>query len=122
MSVSLDLKEVRTIESGGIFRVYMEVEYASEMPKEIFIHNTETEEYAHVATMADMALYPVGKDASVAARANYYRALTLTRDFTNEIPANEFGPYTRLRVELLVEQYVEGFGDFPGTDHYNFTG
>ena len=58
MTVRIDIKQTRTVESDDTYQVATEVVYVEGIDSSIFIHNTETDAFEYVAYPYDMEAYP----------------------------------------------------------------
>jgi hypothetical protein len=68
---------------------------------EIFVMETSTNDFQHVALVADMLSWPPSRETAVAAYKPYYRVSEFTRAFTLKGKAIAFAADVRRRVEIL---------------------
>ena len=120
MTVHVEMRQTRTLEPSGVYRVKNEVLYATGIQREIFVFQVVDEEFSHVAYPYDMENVPVGKEAAAQAGNNFYRALEVTRDYDTLIKAMEFAVHSRDRVEFLVDIYETAIEGFEGQNDYTY--
>ena len=118
MTVRIELRQTRSLESGPLYRVNNEVIYASGIQKAIFVFTVVDEEFSHVAYPYDMVNVPVGKEAAASAGNNFYRQATVTRDYESVDDATEFAVHSRERVDLLADTYAYAVDGFQGEDDF----
>ena len=121
MSVRIDIEQVRTVEEGPIYRVYTSVIYNAGIDRSVFVFNTDTEEFEHVATSWDMNNTPNNRDDAALNSINYYRQTEVTKDFSSVTVAIEFAIYTRARVAALTREYDAVETIFEGSGTYSYT-
>ena len=122
MSVRIDIQQDRTVEEGPLYRVATSVIYNSGIDRNVFVFNTTTEEFEHVATTWDMEHLPKSKDDAALAGDGFYRLPSVTKDFDTVMTATEFAIYTRGRVAALVREYEAVSTTFEGSGTYTYTG
>lgn len=122
MSVRIEIHQARTVEEGPLYRIYTEVIHAVGISRAIFVFETESETFSHVATTWDMETFPDTLAEAQATAANYYRQDRCTKDYEEESVASSFAVYTRGRIDYLVRQYAGMQEDFIGEDDYEFVG
>jgi len=121
MSIHLDLKQTKIIEPDSVFCVENEVTYAHGIVPEIFIHNTETEVFEHVATVYDLENYPDSRTEAIDEQSPYYRKATAFKEFETVQTAENFTEYTYNRVRALVNTYEQALESFEGIIHHSIT-
>lgn len=89
---------------------------------EIFVFETETDEFNHVAVADDMQEYPVGKTQAQTDGKAYYRAIEAQVDYTVIATAQVAAAYTKLRVQQLAIEYDAVNNDFIGSDTTTYLG
>lgn len=119
MSVTIDYTQVRTVEEGPKYKVDTTVTYVSGIASQIFVMNTETQEYEHVATVWDMENVVPDRDTAVLNRLNYYRASACAVEYETELAAMKFAAYTEDRIRALATDYNRYIQDFAGTFNYH---
>lgn len=122
MSVRIDLKQTKTIEVGPVYRVLNQVTYAHEIPNTIFVFNTETQLFEHVATLWDLQNYPFTRTEAVNNSIEYYLASECARGYEDIQAALDFTASVFSRVEWLVRDYAEANGIFEGVVAHTITG
>ena len=105
MSVTITHSLEKTIGTDGPFIVTDTVIGSLNIQQEVFVFEVDTDEYNHVATAADMQLYPNSKAAAVTANLGYYRAATVTASFPSTLQANAFADVLEERLKLLCVDY-----------------
>jgi len=127
VTITLELRQVRTIEpgtnpdSGSLFKVLNTVVYADNIPKKIFVMNSDNDYFEHVATLWDMKNVPDTKEEAERQSSQFYRHHIAYREYDTVAVAQHFAVYTRHRIEGLLDAYAEAAGDFPGVFDYTFT-
>lgn len=118
MTVRIEMRQIRTLEEGPIYRVKNEITYASGIQKEVFVFTVVDEAFSHVAYPYDMENVPVGKEAAAQAGNNFYRALDVIRDYDTLLKATEFAVHSRGRVSFLADEYELATEGFEGENDY----
>ena len=127
MSVTIDLTQTQTIipgeteEDGPQYRVTNLVTRSEGISRAIFVMNTETDVFEHVATVWHMNYVPGSKEEAQLEGSPYYRADTAYRQYDSVGIAIDFAEYTRARVSGLAQAYDDATGEFPGTFNYVLT-
>ena len=122
MSVELQVTQVRTVEAGPLYRVNTSVVYNNGIDRSIFVFNTETEVFEHVATPYGIENYPDSRAESVVGTINYYRQANVVRDFSTAEEAAAFATYTLGRIQLLAREYDIVDSVFEGSSTVTYTG
>ena len=124
MTVQLEVTQTRTVESGEAYRVVTSVGYNSGIDRCIFVYNTDTEEYQHVATPWDIENRPNNRVQALADGDAYYRLASVLRDSDTVAVAEAFAVYTLGRIEMLAREYARVVTSFEGsgTYVYSYTG
>lgn len=122
MTVKIEITQTRTLEEGPVYRVLTRTIYVEGIAAEIFVFETETDEFNHVAVADDMQEYPVGKTQAQADGKVYYRAIEAQVDYTVAVTAQTAADYTKLRVQQLAIEYDAVNNDFIGSDTTTYTG
>ncbi len=122
MTVRLEVKQARSVEEDDIYRVVTLVEYNQGISRNIFVYNTETEEFQHVATPWDIENLPNNRADALAEGDSYYRLTAVTRDFSTVELAQEFAAYTLGRISTLAREYNLAVTSFEGSGTYTYTG
>jgi len=121
MSVRIEVKQTRTVDEGPIFKVDTQVTYASGIAREIFVFETETQDFSHVATTYDMETYPDDRDTAIADGVDFYRKDQAIVVYALEAVAVEAASYTLARIDTLARQYNTFKTEFEGSSDYVFT-
>jgi hypothetical protein len=122
MSVQIEIQQDRTVEEGPLYRVATSVVYNSGIGRNIFVFNTETQVFEHVATPWDMENVPNSRDEALTDASAFYRLPEVTRDFDVVATAIEYALYTRSRVEQLARDYGLTDDLFVGSGTHTYTG
>ena len=122
MSVRIDVTQERTVVEGPIYRVTTAVFYNTGIDRNIFVFNTETEVYEHVASPWDMENLPSTRAQAVTDDVAYYRLYTTVNDWDDVGEAIEFAAYTLSRISSLAQQYELVESAFEGSGTYSYTG
>jgi len=122
MTVTIQFTQKRTLEDGPLYRVDTEVIYVSGIAQEIFVFNTDTDEFEHVAVTYDMQQYPAGKTAALQEGSSFYREKQAIVDYSSQNTAVEAATYTRARIQLLAREYQTVNDEFIGENTYSYTG
>lgn len=83
------------------YEVTLRVVICGGIEPEIFVIETSTNDFQHVALVADMLSWPTSREAAVAAYKPYYRASEFSLAFTLKGKALAFEADIRRRVEIL---------------------
>ena len=118
MSTRIELNQSRVVIEGPLFRVTTEVTYAQGIDKNVFVFNTETDVFEHVATVYGMDTYPASRSEATLEGMPFYRNYNVTVDYTNETTASKAAVYTRQSVSNLTKQYALVSEAFIGSDTY----
>ena len=120
MTVEISIKQTReTVETG--YQVKTEVTFVSGISDHIFVFNTETDEYEHVAIPYDIYTYPETRAEAISSGAAYYRKTEVTVEFPQLNTAQAAAEYTANRVGYLTHLYGSATNDFIGTSTYTFS-
>jgi hypothetical protein len=121
MALQLDLRQTNTIEPGPIYKVLNEITYAEDIAAEVFVFDTDTQEFSHVASVWDVMNLPVGHAAAVAAGSDQYRKDTAEVGYDSVTTAIKFAAYIQTRIQALLDAYKSATEDFEGVTDYVFT-
>jgi hypothetical protein len=121
MTLQLDLRQTNTIEPGPVYKVLNEITYAEDIAAEVFVFDTDTQEFAWVASVWDVMNLPIGHAAAVAAGSPNYRKDTADVGYPSVETAIRFAEYIRVRVQALLDAYKSATEDFEGITDYVFT-
>lgn len=122
MSVRIDVEQIRSVIEGPVYRVHTTVVYNQGIDRNIFVFDTVTEEFAHVATPWDLENTPVGKQAALNDGVNYYRLSYVTRDGADIEEALDYATYTLARISSLAQAYELMADQFAGAATTSYTG
>ena len=122
MSVRIEVTQIRSVIYGPRYQVKTQVTYVAGIDRNIFVFNTETDEFMHVATTWDMENYLAGKTASEDADKNYYRGDVVVVDFPTETLGLEAALYTIGRIGYLARAYETMTELFIGSENHVFIG
>lgn len=121
MSVRIDLEQVKIVKTGPVYRVENSVTYARGISKKVFVHNTETGEFEHVASVYDMENYPESRTNANNNAISYYRDSVGYKEFENVQIAEDFTEYTYQRIVALIRTYEQAVESFEGTITHSIT-
>ncbi len=116
MTVRIEIDQTRTVEDGPIYRVTTSVIYAAGVAREIFVFNTETQDFSHVATTYDMENYPDNRTEALTNSAGYYRQAVVDIGYDTVTVATAAAAYTVARVDYLTSTYSTFTDSFEGSD------
>jgi hypothetical protein len=122
MSVHIEIQQIRSVDEGPVFKVDTKTTYAAAIQKEIFVFQTDTQDFSHVATVYDMETYPNDYDTAVANSDEYYRKDQAVVGYAVQQVALDAAIYTAARVDSLAHQYNTLKTSFEGSFDYIFTG
>jgi hypothetical protein len=120
MSVRIDVRQIRTTETGPLYRVTTMVTYVTGIDRNVFVYDTTTEEFSHVAAVWDIETYPTSRSAAQEAELSYYRQSTATVDYTTVAVASAAAAYTLARIDSLAQLYTTTQDDFEGSDDHTY--
>lgn len=121
MTIRIEVHQARTILEGPVYRTKTNVTYASGIDSSIFVFDTETQVFSHVASVWDMENYPTNHPDAIAADSLYYRQSSCQKDNNFAVSAAEFAVYTLGRISSLAKAYATATEDFEGEGDYTFT-
>jgi len=122
MSITIELRQTQEIIPGvPEYRVTNKVTRSVGIAREVFVMNTETDFFEHVATVWHMDNTPSSKAEAIVIGSAYYRADEAYREYPAIETALEFAGYTRSRTEGLARTYGEAAREFPGVFDYTYT-
>lgn len=115
MTVSVTLKETRSVTEGNLYRVKQEITASTHISDHIFVFNTADETYAHVANVFDMEnITSESKSAAETAGEDHYRLPDVTKDWETLDLATEFSSYNKERIQWLLDEYSVYTSTFAG--------
>jgi hypothetical protein len=120
MTVHIEIHQDKTVIEGPVYKIKTSVVYVSGINRNIFVFNTETQEFSHVATTWDMENLPDNRNDALLNDADYYRQSEAETLFENVDTAEAAALYTVARVEYLAKQYSTLSGSFIGSEDYTF--
>lgn len=103
MAVSFTLHQVTSICDGPLYRVKNEVLASIGAAPNVFVFKTASQGFSHVATVADVELYPAGYDLAVLDGAKFYRLPLVQRDWPTVAEMLRDLAYTNQRVQRLAD-------------------
>ncbi len=121
MTARLDLRQTNTVELGPVYKVKNEIIYASGIPSEVFVFETETQEFSNVASVWEVMNLPVGYAAAHAAGAERYRTSVAEVGYPSVDAAAYFAAHVQSRVEGLLDTFVTYTGGFEGVTTHSYT-
>jgi hypothetical protein len=115
MTMALTLVETRSVTSGNLYRVKQAITTPTHISTSIFVFNTATAEYSHVAMVYDMeTVASTSKAAAEIAGEDTYRLAEVTKDWDSLTTASEFSAYNKLRIQALLDEYEVFSASFSG--------
>lgn len=114
MPVTVTRTQTRTVSEGPVYQVTETCTAANSFDTSIYIYRVTDDTYSHLATVADLLNYPVGKPAAVAAKAPYYRSNTVTRSFGTVSAALKFTEDLTRKAQILCNEYAPAVDTFVG--------
>jgi len=122
MSVRIEIEQVRSVLEGPAYRVYTSVIYNTGIDRNIFVFNTETEAFEHVATPWDLENCPADRQTALNEGIDYYRLDNVTRDGDEVEEATSYATYTLARISALAQAYQLVANQFEGSNTYSYLG
>lgn len=122
MSVRIEVSQDRTLEEGPLYRVSTSVVHVTDIDRNVFVFNTDTQVFEHVATTWDMENLPVGRDAAINADVNYYRGDEAIVDYASETLGTTAASYTLGRLQSLAIAYQIMRESFVGSESHVYLG
>lgn len=120
MTVRIEIHQDRTVEVGPAYKTKTYVQYAAGISRDIFVFNTETQEFSHVATAWDIENLPNSRQSALLDDVDYYRQSEAEMSFEDVSVAEEAAAYVVARVEYLANQYATLSESFEGSANYTF--
>lgn len=121
MTTRLDLKQTKTVDEGPVYKVKNEITYASGIPSQVFVFETETQEFSNVASVWEVMNLPVGYDAAYAAGSERYRMSVAEVGYESIETAALFAAHVQSRVDGLLETFVAFTDGFEGVTTHSYT-
>lgn len=118
MTVRVEVHQERSVIEGPLYRVLNTVTYSTGITSSIFVFDTETALFSHVATPWDIEQYPATRVEAQENLVDYYRQASATLDCDTVSAASEAATYVLSRVESLVNLYDESQVEFEGVDDH----
>ncbi len=114
MTVSFTLHQASTIVAGDLplYRVTKEVTAAVGASPAVFVYKTASQEYSHIAALADIEQYPDSYESAVLDSKMFYRLTTVTRDWDEVFMADADLEITPPRLQLLANDLNRTQGAF----------
>ena len=122
MSVRIDIEQIRSVLEGPVYRVYTAVIYNQGIDRNIFVFNTATEAFEHVATPWDLENLPTDRQDALNRGIDYNRHENVTRDGDYIDEALEYATYTLARIASLAQAYELAVDQFAGSATSSYTG
>jgi hypothetical protein len=120
MDVKVDIRQTCTVVEGNLYRVKLEVLYASNISNKIFTYDLEG--FSRVATVWDIEnIEATSLSEAESLGLTFYRQASVTKDFDQSSKAIEFATYSRNRIAWLVEEYKAATSGFEGVTEYTYT-
>ena len=122
MSIRIEVDQKRTVEDAEVYRVENIVTYVEGIDPNIFVYNTDTGIFSHVAYPYDMRSFPKTQEEASNEGLGYYRQLSAIVDYDNVVLANEAAVYTLSRVDTLARTMNIVDTEFTGETEHVSTG
>lgn len=116
MTSSLKYQVDKTNPEENVHRVQFQIIDAENIPRSVFVFDTENQNYLHVGTIFDLESWPNNREDAVTDNKSFYRGNTVTRDFSNIADALNFETITKTRIKILVISWNKNVDSFTGTD------
>jgi hypothetical protein len=116
MSIHIELYQERNVLEGPIFQVINTITYITGLDRNIFVYETETGLYSHVATVWDMNQWPVSQYAAQQESKDYYREDNATLEYPVATIASDAADYLTERVQFLAAQSEIVDTEFSGSE------
>ncbi len=121
MTIRLDLRQTNTVAPGPIYKVKNEIVYALGIPSEVFVFETETQEFSNVASVWEVMNLPVGYAAAFAVGAERYRTDVAEVGYSSVDTAVAFAAHVQSRVDGLLNTFETYTDGFEGSNTYSYT-
>lgn len=118
--VRITVEQERISIADNTYQVTTTVTETLGIAEEVFVYDTITETYQHVATVFDMDNYPATQAAAEDAGIPYYRLSEAVQSSIYLANAENAAAYTLLRIGLLQDAYYEYRTAFEGTDSHTY--
>lgn len=105
MVARIKLRQFTKGRVGPLFVVVHEVLEADSIPSSIFVVNSKSDQYSHVATYQDMLSYPDNKKESVEKGLGFYRVNCVERSWHSALWVTKDVELIEKRVQLLVNEW-----------------
>lgn len=115
MAVTLTVSRVNSITAGALFQAAYTVTASANIGPAVFLTNTATQAFGHVATAADMQTYPDTRAQALVDGAQYYRQNTATVAFAALADTQAFITLTDSRLTALCVEQNALLPGFEGT-------
>jgi hypothetical protein len=112
---TVSLFQQRSAPGPGGYQILNEITAHTGIPAELFVYDTITQVFNHVATMDDFG-FPVGVSAAQAAGALYYRSSSATATYPDVATAIEFAQMVKQRVNALLNVFDSAAAGFAGSE------
>lgn len=114
MSVMIEVTQTKTTEPGPVYKVVNEITDATDIPQKLFVIETDTDLFSHVATVWDLQNYPFTKAEAEALHIEYYLDATGTREYVTLQDGMDFAAIVVSRLEWLARDYTKAIDEFQG--------
>ncbi len=122
MSVRIDIEQVRSVLEGPVYRVYTAVTYNQGIDRNIFVFDTATEVFEHVASPWDLENLPTSRQEALNLGIDHYRLEKVTRDGDYVDEALDYATYVLARIASLTQAYELVVDQFTGSATSSYTG
>lgn len=116
MTIHIELYQEKSVIEGPLYQVVTSVKYVSGIDRNIFVYETETGIYSHVATVWDMAQWPSTQREAQLNLKDYYRDDSSTVTYPVASIAADAAVYIEDRVRFLAAQSEISDTEFEGSE------
>jgi hypothetical protein len=120
--VVIEVNQTRVVEAGPDYVVDTKVLAVQNIDSNIFVFNTGTQEFDHVAAPWDMENYPNSRNEAILKSIDYYRQTQARVSYgDNQATAAQAATYTLARIDTLARQYDATIVEFEGSEDHIFS-
>jgi hypothetical protein len=105
MAAYITHTQTRSQPTGETYQVDDVVSGTTGLPLELFVFQTGSQAFDHVATVKDLTDYPPNRPDAVVSNLGFYRQSRVTQVFDSVIVAENFAETTTARLITLAKQY-----------------
>lgn len=113
--------QFETLSKEESFETRINVTDSSNIGMDVFVFDTETAAFSHVATVFDYETYPATRDSASAMNLPFYRGRSILRTDSRLVKAEEFETLTKSRITILCRQWDIVRSDFATAETVTFS-